>query len=61
MGKMIEVEGFKAFHGKMAVSLPLFNVLLVIEGDWLYMPDPDCWYCKGKSYPAQYCEIVEVA
>lgn len=60
MGKMIEVEGFKAFRGKMEVELPILLEKMEIDGEWLYMPDPDCWYCKGKSYPAEFCKVLEV-
>jgi len=60
MGKMIEVEGFKAFRGWMEVHFPITNEYMMIEGEWLYMPDPDCWYCKGKSYPAEFCKVWEV-
>lgn len=67
MGKMIVVGGFKAFRGKMKVSYPIFygevdprDCYEVIEGDWLYMPDPDCWYCRGRSFPAQFCEVLKV-
>lgn len=60
MGKMIEVEGFKAFRGKMSIDLPILDDCIVIDGEWLYMPIPDCWYCRGKSYPAQYCKVLEV-
>ena len=67
MGRMIEVEGFKAFHGKMKVSYPVFygeidprDCYVTIVGDWLYKPDADCWYCRGKSYPADLCKVLEV-
>ena len=55
MGKMIMVEGYKAFRGTMAIG-----DFVSITGDWLYKPDTDCWYCKGKSYPAEFCEVLEV-
>ena len=60
MGKMIEVEGFKAFRGKMKVHLPIFKEYTVIAGEWLYMPDQDCWYCRGRSYPGEFCEVLHV-
>ena len=60
MSKMIEVEGFKAFRGIMVIDLPLLDDRLVIEGDWLYMPDPDCWYCQGASYCAEFCHVAKV-
>lgn len=57
MGKMIEVEGYKAFRGTMRIIRgPLACDL--IGGDWLYRPDTCCWYCSGCSYPAEICQIV---
>ena len=60
MGKIIEVEGFKSFRGKMRVDFPIFKESDIIAGDWLYKPNEECWYCGGNSYPAEFCEIVEV-
>lgn len=60
--KMICVEGYKAFHGKMKVCVR-GNVCwheMVITGDWLYRPDTDCWYNGGSSYPADFCIVLEV-
>ena len=56
---MICVEGYKAFRGTMKVTpgnpaYPPFTM----DGDWLYKPDTDCWYCKGRSFPAFTCEPV---
>lgn len=61
MGKIISVEGYKAFHGTMLFTPgnPAYPPQEII-GDWLYKPDADCWYCSGKSYPGYTCEIVEV-
>lgn len=59
MGRVIAVEGFKAFHGTMNVDIPHWSECVVC-GDWLYRPDTDCWYCGGKSYPAEICRILEV-
>lgn len=58
MGKMIRVEGFKAFRGLMVIYK--VGEDLYIRGDWLYRPDTDCWYCDGSSYPACACVIEEV-
>ena len=55
MRKIIEVEGYKAFRGSMVIGNRT-----IICGEWLYKPDCDCWYCGGKSYPAELCEILEV-
>lgn len=54
MGKMIEVEGFKAFRGVMRVCGKN------ISGDWLYNPHTECWYGCGWSYPAIMCKVLEV-
>lgn len=59
MQKVIMVEGYKAFAGWMAVH-GKNGAAEQIRGDWLYRPDTDCWYCKGRSYPAECCEILEV-
>ena len=59
MGRMIEVEGFKAFRGSMRIY-KVFGDEMVIYGDWLFRPDTDCWYCSGDSYPADVCEVVYV-
>ena len=55
MGKMIVVEGFKAFMGTMII-----NGKNKVSGDWLYKPATDCWYCRGSSYPAEICEVYEI-
>lgn len=53
-GRMIEVEGYKAFFGMMDCGGR--NVY----GEWLYKPSTDCWYCRGSSYPAEICRILSV-
>ena len=66
MGKMIEVEGFKAFRGWMAIIKDDSYISHEgheadhIYGEWLYKPDCDCWYSGGKSYPAKICVVLEV-
>lgn len=59
--KVISVEGYKAFYGIMRWNPgnPAFPAEDIC-GEWLYKPDVDCWYCRGSSYPAEYCEILEV-
>ena len=59
-GKMIEVEGFKAFRGSMRIIADRGNSAFVIHGEWLYKPETNCWYCNGNSYFAPYCEVLEV-
>lgn len=56
---MITVEGYKAFRGSMKITpkcaaVPPFTV----TGDWLYKPDTGCWYCSGRSFGADICEVV---
>lgn len=62
MGKMIKVEGFKAFRGLMKIRIVTDEKVHQDEfyGDWLYMPDTDCWYHKGASFPAAFCEVLKV-
>lgn len=57
---MIEVEGYKMFRGVMKI-IPKSGLVepFEVEGDWLYRPDCDCWYCNGSSYPACICTVVE--
>ena len=66
MSKMIEVEGFKAFRGWMAIVKADSYISHEgkasdhIYGEWLYKPDTHCWYCDGKSYPEECCKVLEV-
>jgi len=55
---MLSVENYKMFRGTMRLNL-IGNPNVYVEGDWLYRPDTDCWYCAGSSYPAYVCEIKE--
>ena len=54
---MINVEGFKAFRGTMRIY-PKLAEPFELKGDFLYKPN-GCWYHKGRSYPAEICEVVE--
>ena len=57
---MIEVEGYKAFRGVMKITPKCENVSpFELEGDWLYRPDTQCWYSKGKSFGKDICEVRE--
>ena len=58
---MIEVEGYKAFHGTMFIvpknhEIPPFHIR---DMDWLYKPDTNCWYGYGRSFPAEICIVEE--
>lgn len=58
---VVMTEGFQAFRGLMLiVPKAPGRQPEEIRGDWLYKPDTDCWYCKGRSYPAEVCEIIGV-
>ena len=60
--EMICVEGYKAFRGKMKITP--FSVTdqgpppFILEGDWLYKPETDCWYGCGRSFCAGICTPV---
>lgn len=57
---MIEVEGYKAFHGTMRITPQSADRKpFELSGDWLYKPDTRCWYGKGQSFMEQICEVVE--
>lgn len=59
MEKMIEVDGYKAFRGKMEISPKNGLQPFIIESDWLYKLEYDCWYGNCSSYPASICEVVQ--
>ena len=51
---MIQVEGYKAFRGKMRITPvnPQFPQQ-EIYGEWLYKPEHNCWYGHGQSFMAE--------
>ena len=55
---MINVEGYKAFHGSMQINW-LHTTELIKDKDWLYKPDTNCWYGVGRSFPADVCTPIE--
>lgn len=61
MVKMIEVEGYKAFHGTMFIvpKNPDITPFHIVDADWLYKPDTKCWYGCGRSFPAEICIIED--
>lgn len=59
MPVLFACEGYQMFRGTMQVSYRGTAQAEDITGDWLYRPDTRCWYCRGRSYPAEICEIVE--
>jgi hypothetical protein len=58
---MIRVEGFMAFHGDMKIipKNSLYPPFHIVNKDWLYRPDTDCWYGNGQSFQADMCEPLE--
>lgn len=60
MFDILVCEGYKMFRGKMLITPKCDNIKpFEVEGVWLYKPEYDCWYCKGSSYCANICTIVE--
>ncbi len=60
MGKIINVEGYKAFHGTMRITPKAAVPEFELTGDWLYRPDTGCWYGLCSSFAEDICVIVEV-
>lgn len=56
---IINVEGYKAFCGIMAINHKN-GIHDEVFADWLYKPEYNCWYGNGRSYPAEVCTIQEV-
>ena len=57
---MIEIEGFKAFHGTMRITPASTDRQPIdITTDWLYKPMYDCWYGDGASFPAEVCTVLD--
>lgn len=57
--KIISVEGYKAFHGDMRITPKnTAEPFCIVNKDWLYKPDTNCWYGDGRSFPADICEII---
>ena len=57
-GKVISVEGYKAFRGTMRIS-PRGSEPYELCGNWLYKPETGCWYGNGRSFPKEVCTILE--
>lgn len=61
---MLKCEDYIMFEGVMKITpnSSKFNKLCDnsygVSGVWLYKPDVDCWYCDGKSYPSNICQIA---
>ena len=48
---MLTCEGYRMFFGDTEITFKNRKPF-VVTGTWLYKPEYDCWYCKGRSYPA---------
>ena len=56
---MIEVNGYKAFHGVMRItSLAPSIEPREVEADWLYRPDIKGWQSNYEAFPANVCKII---
>ena len=57
---MIEVEGYKAFHGTMFIvpKNNLYSPFYIRDTDWLYRPDTNCWYGGGRSFVSEICKPI---
>ena len=56
---MIKVEGYKVFRGAMRIVPKNGFNPFELEGEWLYKPDTGCWYCNGRSFSEDICEVAE--
>jgi hypothetical protein len=59
---MIQVEGYKAFHGDMKItpkSTTFKESWFICDKDWLYKPETNCWYGDGRSLSAEICTPIE--
>lgn len=54
---MLSCEGYKMFKGAMKIK-SVVRPEYIEEGVWLYKPEYECWYCNGRSYPNENCEVV---
>lgn len=45
------------FRGKMRIS-PVCSPAFVLEADWIYNEEHDCWYGNGESFPAEICTMI---
>ena len=57
---MIQSNGYKAFNGIMQIVPKSENLKpFEIEADWVYNPEYNCWYGKGRSFHNEICKIVK--
>ena len=54
---MIEVGGYKAYHGDMLVNKGTDTEHLIKDCDFIYVPYNDEWICEFGSYASKNCQI----
>ena len=59
MGRVITVQGYKAFRGTLKI-LHIGSEVEEVYGDWLYTPGTNQWHCGDKSYDADRCMVTAV-
>lgn len=55
---MLQIEGYKAFRGRMRITPKNDKEPFEMSGDWIYEPKYDCWYCNGRSFHRDICEVI---
>lgn len=55
---MITVEGYKAFRGVLRVTPKSGAEPFELYGDFLYKPEYNCWYGRGRSFHESICEVL---
>lgn len=56
---MISSEGYKAFYGTMRITPKNPNMEpFDLTCDWLYKPEYQCWYGKGRSFMEEICTVL---
>lgn len=56
---MIKVEGYKAFSGILKITPTTGKEPFRLIGEFIYKPETGCWYGRGRSFPAEICEVAE--
>ena len=56
---MISSEGYKAFYGTMRITPKNPNMEpFDLTCDWLYKPEYQYWYGKGRSFMEEICTVL---
>ena len=45
------------FYGTIRIN-PIHLPAFEITGEWEYVPENGCYYCKGESFPEEICEVL---